>query len=129
MAGRVVIHLAPQAGVSPDAHADDEWSERTQRYYRAQIRAHCGFRAFRAADEAPFVAWLSSRVTAPNPQSEALQATAYDHLRTQRIGPPLTERWHRLLAAAVRPRERGLVKDTAAQMSLPLSISSLPCAL
>lgn len=55
VAGRVVIHLAPQAGVSLDAHAHDEWSERTQRCYHAEIRAHCGFRAFRAADEAPFV--------------------------------------------------------------------------
>jgi len=86
-------------------------------------------RAFRVADEAPFVTWLSSRVTASNSQSVALKATAYDHLRAQRIEPPLAGRCHRLLAAAVRLRERGLVKDTAAQMSLPLSISSLPRAL
>ena len=35
------------------SYAEGEWSERTQRYQRAQIRQHCGFRVFRI--EAPLL--------------------------------------------------------------------------
>jgi hypothetical protein len=60
--------------------------ERTQRYQRAQIRQHCGFRIFRVEDEPTFVACLSDRVSSPNP--EDLKIAAYNHLRSQRIEPP-----------------------------------------
>jgi transposase len=69
--------------VPAQAYTEGEWSERTQRYQRAQIRQHCGFRVFRVEDEPPFVAWLSQRVSSPNP--EALKSAAYSHLRSQRI--------------------------------------------
>ena len=42
----IVAHLASQTGVPPEAYFEGEWSERTQRHQRAQIREHCGFRAF-----------------------------------------------------------------------------------
>ena len=51
IAGRIVTYVASQTGVPPEAYSEGEWSERTQRYQRAQIREHCGFRAFRAEDE------------------------------------------------------------------------------
>jgi hypothetical protein len=86
VAAQVVAHLAQQTGVPAQAYAEGEWSERTQRHQHAQIRQHCGFRVFRVEDEPPFVAWLSQRVSSPNP--EALKSTAYNHLRSQRIEPP-----------------------------------------
>ena len=48
VAGSVAAHLASQIGVSAEAYFDGEWSERTQRHQRAQIRKHFGFRPFRA---------------------------------------------------------------------------------
>ena len=50
VAGGIVAHLASQTGVPQEAYFGGEWSERTQRYQRALIREHCGFRAFRAKD-------------------------------------------------------------------------------
>jgi hypothetical protein len=38
------------------AYFEGERSERTQRYQRALIREHCGFRAFRAQDESFLIA-------------------------------------------------------------------------
>jgi hypothetical protein len=68
--------------VPPEAYSEEEeWSERTQRHQRAQIRVHCGFRVFRVVDEATLVAWLSQRVTSPNPEAETLKIAAYDRLR------------------------------------------------
>src|SRR5215472_15837696 len=66
VASSVVVHLASQTGVSPEAYSDGEWSERTQRQQRAQIHAYCGFRAFRARDEPALIAWLSQRVNSAN---------------------------------------------------------------
>jgi hypothetical protein len=53
-----VAHLAGQVGVSPEAYFEGEWSERTQRHQRAQIREHRGFRPFRTDEEPTFLAWL-----------------------------------------------------------------------
>jgi Domain of unknown function (DUF4158) len=96
IAGSIVAHLASQTGVPHGAYFDGEWSERTQRHQRAEIREHCGFRTFHAEDEAAFIAWLSERVTSPNPEAEAFKITAYDYLRSQHLEPPATERFRRL---------------------------------
>ena len=117
VAGSIVAHLAGQTGVPREAYSEGEWSERTQRYQRAQIREQCGFRVFRAKDEPALIAWLSERVTSPNPEMEALKIAAYDHLRSERIEPPETERLLRLLHMAVGRREERIVTEVAAQLS------------
>ena len=118
VADTVVRHLAVQTGVPPGIYLEDtDWTERTERYQRAQIREHCGFRVFHAEDEPTFVEWLSERVTSPNPDSEELRITAYEHLREQHMEPPGLERLRRLLTLAVAQREERLVADTAAQLS------------
>jgi hypothetical protein len=94
-----------------------EWSERTQRYQRALIREHCGFRAFRARDESSLIAWVSERVTSPDPEMEALKIAAYDHLRSQHVEPPETERLLRLLRMAVGRCEERIVTEVVAQLS------------
>jgi Domain of unknown function (DUF4158) len=117
VAGSIVTHLARQTGVPPEAYSKGEWSERTQRHQRTQIREHCGFRLFRAEDEPALVAWLSERVISPNSEAEALKIAAYGHLRSQRLEPPATERLRRLLHRAVEQRQERLVRETAAQLS------------
>jgi hypothetical protein len=78
VAGSIVAHLARQTGVPREAYFEGEWSERTQRYQRALIREHCGFRAFRATDESSLIAWVSERVMSPDPEMEVLKIAAYD---------------------------------------------------
>jgi hypothetical protein len=115
VAANVVAHLASQTGVPAEAYSERDCSERTRRSHCAQIRQHCGFRVFRVEDEPTFVAWLSERVSSPNP--EALKIAAYNHLRSQRIEPPPMERLHRLLWRAEGQREKQLVRETVAQLS------------
>jgi Domain of unknown function (DUF4158) len=112
----IITHLASQTGVPPEAYFEGEWSERTQRHQRAQIREHCGFRSFRVEDEPALVAWLSERVTSPNPEAEALKIAAYGYLRAQHLEPPAMERLRRLLRTAVGQRERRLVTQAVAQL-------------
>jgi Domain of unknown function (DUF4158) len=117
VAGSIVAHLARQIDVPPEAYSEGEWSERTQRHQRAQIREHRGFRVFRAEDEPALVAWLSERVASPNPDAESLKIAAYGHLRSQLLEPPATQRLRRLLRMAGAQREERLVKDAATQLS------------
>src|SRR2546423_3547633 len=53
----IVDYLARQVGASLEAYFTADWSDRTQRHQRAQIRGHCGFRVFHARDEVAFTAW------------------------------------------------------------------------
>ena len=117
MAGSIIAHLASQTGVPLEAYFEGDWSERTQRRQRAQIREHCGFRRFRVEDEPAFVAWLSARVTSPHPEAEALNIAAYGYLRAQHLEPPAMERLRRLLRTAVGQREQRLVTQAVAQLS------------
>ncbi len=117
IAERVVMHLAMQVGVSVDAFVAAPWSERTQRHQRGQIRDYCGFRAFHADDESRFVAWLSTCVTALDPEAEPLLRLAYGHLRAQQIEPPSPRRLRRLVRAALHTYEERLVATITAQLS------------
>ncbi len=112
-----VAHIASQTGVSAEAYFEGEWSERTQRHQRSQIREHCGFQIFHADDEPAFIAWLTDRVTHPNTQAEAFKIAAYGHLRSQCLEPPATERLRRLLRLAVAQRGERLVAEAAEQLS------------
>jgi len=116
--GTIVAHLAQQTGVPPDAYYDGEWSERTQRHQRAQIRAHGAFRLFRPEDDAVLVACLSERVMSPHPEAEALKNAAYDYVRTQHLEPPAPERVQRLLRAAVAQREQQLITHVMTHLGL-----------
>jgi hypothetical protein len=75
------------------------------------------FPGFHAEDEPAFIAWLSERVTSPNPEAEAFKIAAYGYLRSQHLEPPATQRLRRLLRLAVGQREERLVRETAAQLS------------
>ena len=117
IADGIVAIVAKQVGAMPEIYFEEDWSERTQRLQRAQVRDHCGFHAFHAEDEDALVQWLSERVVSPNPDAEALKAAAYGHLRSQRLEPPGPDRLSRLLSAAVDRRKKQLVTHTAAQLS------------
>ena len=113
----VLAHLAAQVAVPLAAYATLDWDGRSARRHRADIRAYCGYDVFTLAHEADLIAWLSPHVSSPDPTSEALTLTAYRHLRSLKLEPPLPARLRRLLQAAVRHREARLVEETVARLS------------
>jgi hypothetical protein len=117
IAESVVAFVSRQLGVLPESYFEEDWSDRTQRFQRAQVREHCGFHAFRSEDEAAFVEWLSERIVSPNPEAEALKLSAYGHLLARKLEPPGPDRLRRLLDTAVARRKQRLVSDTAARLS------------
>ena len=113
----IIAHLAQQTGVLPAVYAEVDWAGRSSRRHRGQILHHCGFRAFRAEDEAALVDWLSERVVTLDPHAEAFKLAAYAHLRRLHVEPPPSERLSRLLRTAVRQREERLCLATFVQLS------------
>jgi TnpA family transposase len=120
----IVSHLASQTGVPPKAYFEEEWSERTQRHQRAQIREYCGLRLFHAEDEPALIAWLKERVASFNPEAEAFKIAAYGHLRTLCLEPPPPDRMRRLLRLAVGQREEQMVAEATAQL-MPITRQAL----
>ncbi|MDT5283608.1 MAG: hypothetical protein QOJ20_4803, partial [Mycobacterium sp.] len=119
VAESVIAFLSRQIGVPPEVYLEEDWSERTHRRQRAQVREHCGFHAFRGEDEAAFVDWVSERVVSPNPEAEVLKIVAYGHLRAHHVEPPGPARLRRLLDTAVARRTQRLVGTTAARLPSP----------
>ena len=78
----------------------------------------------RLYEEPTFLAWLKERVLSPDPDAEAFKIAAYGHLRAQRLEPPATDRFRRLLRMAVGLREQQLVADIGARLS-----PAMRCAL
>lgn len=113
-----ITFVARQLGVPPTAYLEADWSERTLRYHKAQIRAHLGFRECTVVDGEALMAWLAERVTHPDPASEALKLLAYQRLRELHLEPPTPERLNRLLRSAVARFEARLDHATLARLSL-----------
>ncbi len=124
IATNVIAHVAQQVNVAVDVYGEMDWSTRTQRQHRAQIRDFCGVRLFRTEDEPDFIVWLSHRVTTLNPEAEALKLVASEHLREQHIEPPRPDRLRRLLRTAVHVRETRFVAATIARLS-PVTCAAL----
>lgn len=113
----IVAYVARQVLVIPDAFRDFDWSGRTIKYHRAQIRTHFDFREATVQDGEELVTWLSARVTHPDPSHEALKERAYERLRDLHIEPPTVDRLRRLLHSAVTQCEMELHRITYTRLS------------
>jgi hypothetical protein len=121
----VLAHLAAQAAVPLAAYATVDWDGRSARRHRADIHAYCGYDVFTLAHEADFIAWLSPHVSSPDPTAEAHTLTAYCHLRSLKLEPPLPARLCRLLQAAVRHREARLSPATCTALDALIQTEAL----
>lgn len=112
-----VAFVAHQVELPPEVYLGADWSERTLRYHKAQIRAHFGFRGCSVVDGEQLVAWLGKRVTHLDPASEGLRQLAFARLRELHLEPPTPERLSRLLRSAVATFEEKLYATVSARLS------------
>ena len=91
-------YIVQQVKVDPAALASYDWSGRTIKYHRAQIREAFGFREATRADEELLAAWLSEEVCPVDLSEDRLREALVARCRAQHIEPP--GRQERVLAAA-----------------------------
>ncbi|WP_431031029.1 DUF4158 domain-containing protein [Plantibacter sp. RU18] len=93
-----VAYVAGLVGVDAVALASYEWTDRTAKRHRAQIREVFGFREFSSADEERFARWLAERVCPSETRETVLREALLGRVRAERIEPPA--RVKRILGAA-----------------------------
>lgn len=116
IARAVVSHIAQQVGVPYEDYLQYDWSGRSIKYHRAQIRTALGFREARVQDADELTTWLCEHIVPGEQQFEAVSAAAYDRLRALKIEPPTSERVERTVRSAVRTYEDQLCDSVLARL-------------
>ncbi len=93
-----VAYVGAQTKVDPGVLADYDWSGRTIKYHRSQIRDALGFREATRADEEALTVWLAAEVAPTELSDDRLRESLAARCRAQRLEPP--GRMERIVGAA-----------------------------
>lgn len=81
-------YLAEQLKLDPELFTGYDWTSRTIKYHREQVRAAFGFREFTRGDEDKLAGWLAEEVCPVELRDEQLREALLVRCRTERIEPP-----------------------------------------
>lgn len=112
-----VDYVARQVGVERTEVAFYEWSGRTNRFHRSQIRAALGFRECTVADAADLVLWLVGEVTQVERSADRVREHVLARCRSVKIEPPTTGRIDRMVRSALHRGEELLFARVTARLS------------
>jgi len=112
-----VGYVAGQAGVAAGEFAAYDWSGRTVKNHRAQIRDALGFREPTVGDEDKLADWLAAEVCPAELNRDRLRVALLARCRRERIEPPGPSRVERILGAAEALAERRFTARTAGRLT------------
>ena len=102
-----VASLAEQVGVEFGSLAGYDWSGRSWKRHRAQIRRRFGFRSWSQLEDAePLVDWLVAGPLAAGLRGWPLETSAGQRCRERRVEPPAASTLSRLIGKAGSDRPR-----------------------
>lgn len=110
-----VEYVASQVGVDPGEFGSYDFSGRTIKYHRAQIRQFFGFREVTRADEDRLSGWLAEVVCPVELDEERDRQVLLARCRAERIEPP--GRADRIVGAARAEFERRFCERTVSRLS------------
>ena len=99
-----VEYVARQIAVERTEIAFYEWSGRTNRFHRNQIRAALGFRECTVADAEALSVWLVEHVTQLERSGDRVREHLLARCRAEKIEPRTSGRVDRIVRSAVAPR-------------------------
>jgi TnpA family transposase len=111
-----VAYVAGQVKVPAEAFAAYDWSGRTVKYHRAQIRTALGFRETSREDEDRLTNWLAEEICPVELSEERRREALLIRCRADRIEPP--GRIERILGAAQATFEQRFCQQTVARLSV-----------
>ncbi len=111
----VVEYVARQVHVDAARFNGYDWSGRSIKYHRAQIRKEHGFREATRGDEAKLTRWLAEEVAPLEVSDERLTAALLGRCRAERIEPP--GRVERIVAGARAVAAEAFCARTVAGLS------------
>ena len=99
-----------------------EWSGRTFKYRRAQVRRHLGFRECSTEDAAKLTEWLAVGVCRAERRADRVQEELLARCRAGRIEPPSAGRCDRIIRSALHQAEQALTQLVAARLGPAASV-------
>ena len=115
-----VEYVARQVGVERTEVAFYEWSGRTNRFHRNQIRTALGFRECTVTDGDALVGWLVEHVTQVERGAERVREHLRARCRAEKIEPPTAGRVDRMVRSALRRGEELLFGRVTSRLSEPV---------
>ncbi|MFB9477435.1 DUF4158 domain-containing protein [Nonomuraea salmonea] len=112
-----VEFMAGQVKVDAQLFAVYDWSGRTIKNHRAQIREFHGFREPTVGDEDKLADWLATKICPVEMSRDRLRGALLARCRADRIEPPKTTRIERVLGAAEAMFERNFTAATMERLS------------
>ena len=111
-----VAFVAQQVGVAAEEFASYDWSGRTIKSHRAQIREAYQFREPTVGDEDKLAGWLAGELCPVELNRDRLRLALLARCREDRIEPPGPSRIERILGAADAMFERQFTSCTAGRL-------------
>jgi len=111
-----VSFVADQVGVPANDLAGYDWSGRSIKYHRGQIRAAFGFREATGADEERWTAWLRQSVCPVELSDDRIRDALLGKCRSDQVEPPGSSRIARVLGAARAGHESDFTTRTVTRL-------------
>ncbi|TMR20549.1 DUF4158 domain-containing protein [Nonomuraea turkmeniaca] len=113
-----VDFMAGQVKVEAALFASYDWSGRTIKDHRAQVREFHDFREPTLGDEDKLADWLATKICPVEMSRDRLRGALLTRCREDRIEPPKTTRIERVLSTAEAMSERNFTHTTLERLSL-----------
>ena len=116
-------HSLPARSVCPASDLGFyEWSGRTFKYHRAQVRRHLGFRECSTEDAAKLTERLAAGVCRAERRADRVREELLARCRAERIEPPSAGRCERIVRSALYQAEQALTQLVAARLGPAASV-------
>lgn len=115
-----VDYLARQVGVQRTEIAFYEWTGRTSKFHRTQIRGALGFRECSVADADALTGWLVDHVTQVERSAERVREHLLARCRAERLDPPTAGRVDRIVRSALSRGEDLLFARVSSRLPEPV---------
>jgi len=131
--GRAELHddavefVARQLGVDAGSLGFYEWTGRTIKRHRAEIRAHHGFRECTVADAERLTGWLAGDYAQQERRYELVRDALLGECRSRSIESPTPDRVERIVRSGLHQAERALAERVAGR--LPVEVRARLLAL
>src|SRR5699024_4868027 len=124
----IVQYIAKQMKIEPSLYSQYNWSGRTIKYHRAQIRDFFGFREATVQDAKSIGNWLERHAMDEDHAFDHLEEHAYVQFREHKIEPPSPKRVKRIIRSALYSYEDKFFQTVYHKIP-PSSIANLDALL
>ncbi|RYG75761.1 DUF4158 domain-containing protein [Yimella sp. RIT 621] len=111
-----VRFVADQVKVPASELTRYEWSGRSIKYHRAQIRSHLGFRECSVEDADKLTSWLATEVCETERSPDRVREQLLGRCRQEQVEPPTDGRIDRMVRSALHQGEATLSSRIAARL-------------